>query len=413
IDPGGMIELPMEDIHGRFVFDDGKVTMNDVNFKFRGAPVKFSRGNVFLEDSGQFDLNVHELCVDEIRFDLDLRKKMPLLMAQFALRLDDGRTFRAHGDLQIGWSGVEGEPAWCKWWNTLVVFNDNSVRTGIPLEHIQGQLDNVSGWSNGAALEVKGAIRLASVSILGQQITEVESPFQISQGVARLIDVSGRYLKGEIQGDNCWITLDSTPHYNTNLSIRGAQLEQYALTIPGRQSYRGNVAVKIELNGSGNDVRNLYGSGEAHITEGDLGELGPVLRFATALNRVSNNLFSPPDRPRTPGKTAFDSADVAFTIARGHTTFDPIKFTGNAFSLQGRGTMNPQGNLDLRLSVLWGRDRLHIPLVSDFTREASTPLVIAHVWGTPSNPQFDIKPLPLLDEFFKALGRGRAERRSR
>jgi AsmA-like C-terminal region len=231
--------------------------------------------------------------------------------------------------------------------------------------------------------------------------------------VARLIDVSGRYLKGEIQGDNCWITLDSTPHYNTNLSIRGAQLEQYALTIPGRQSYRGNVAVKIELNGSGNDVRNLYGSGEAHITEGDLGELGPVLRFATALNRVSNNLFSPPDRPRTPGKTAFDSADVAFTIARGHTTFDPIKFTGNAFSLQGRGTMNPQGNLDLRLSVLWGRDRLHIPLVSDFTREASTPLVIAHVVGTPSNPQFDIKPLPLLDEFFKALGRGRAERRSR
>ena len=74
--------------------------------------------------------------------------------------------------------------------------------------------------------------------------------------------------------------------------------------------------------------------------------------------------------------------------------------------------MNPQGNLDLRLSVLWGRDRLHIPLVSDFTREASTPLVIAHVVGTPSNPQFDIKPLPLLDELFKAVGRGRAERQS-
>ena len=62
------------------------------------------------------------------------------------------------------------------------MFNDNSVRTGIPLEHIQGQLDNVSGWSNGAALEVKGAMRLASVSILGQQITEVESPFQDQPG---------------------------------------------------------------------------------------------------------------------------------------------------------------------------------------------------------------------------------------
>jgi hypothetical protein len=412
IDPGGLIELPMEDIHGRFVFDDGRVTMHDVNFKFRGAPVKFSKGNVFLEDSGQFDLSVQELWVDEIRFDLDLRKKMPKLMGQFALRLDDGRTFRARGDLQIGWSGVECEPAWCKWKNTLVVFMDNSVRTGIPLEHIQGQLDQVIGWSNGATLEVQGVLRLDSVSMLGQQITMVESPFQINQGLARLINVRGHFLKGEIVGDDCWITLDATPHYHTNLSIRGAQLQEYARTISGRQSYRGNVDVKIELNGSGNDVRFLYGGGEAHITEGDLGELGPVLRFATALNRVSNNLFSPPNRPRTAGKTAFDSADVAFTIAHGHTTFDPIKFTGNAFSLLGRGTMNPQGNLDLRLSVLWGRDRLHIPLVSDFTREASTPLVIAHVVGTPSNPQFDIKPLPLLDELFKAVGRGRAERQS-
>ncbi len=37
IDPGGTIDLPMEDVRGRFVFDDGKVTMHDVSFKFRGA----------------------------------------------------------------------------------------------------------------------------------------------------------------------------------------------------------------------------------------------------------------------------------------------------------------------------------------------------------------------------------------
>ena len=29
----------------------------------------------------------------------------------------------------------------CNWKNTLVVFNDNTVKTRIPLEHIQGQLD--------------------------------------------------------------------------------------------------------------------------------------------------------------------------------------------------------------------------------------------------------------------------------
>ena len=94
-------------------------------------------------------------------------------------------------------------------------------------------------------------------------------------------------------------------------------------------------------------------------------------------------------------KTAFDSADVVFSIAHGLTTFDPIKFTGNAFSLQGQGTMSPQGKLNLQLSVLWGRDRFHIPLFSDLTREASTPILIVKVEGTPSYPQFDVKPLPI------------------
>jgi AsmA-like C-terminal region len=213
-------------------------------------------------------------------------------------------------------------------------------------------------------------------------------------------------LGGELLSDDaCWITLDATPRYHAALSIKGAKLEEYARTISGRQSYRGNIDATFELNGLGNDVRSLHGGGEAHITQGNLGELPAILRLAKGLTDINGFIFSPIDRPRTPRRTAFDSADVVFAIAHGQTTFDPIKFTGNAFSLQGHGIMNPQGNLDLRLNVLWGRDRLHIPLVSDFAREASTPILIAHVQGTPSYPQFDIEALPLFNELMKALGR--------
>jgi hypothetical protein len=414
LDPGGVIELPMEDVRGRFVFDDGKVVMHDVNFKFRGGPVKFSRGTVFVEDSGRFELGVNDLEIQKIRFDQDLRQKMPPLMADFALRLDDSRTFRARGDLQIGWTGTEGVPAWCRWKNTLVVLNDNTVKTGIPLEHIQGQLDHVSGWSNGVALEAEGILKLESVSLLGQQITQVESPFHIGKGVAQLDHVKGRFLRGEILArDACWIRLDATPRYHAALSLQGAQLEEYARTISGRQSYRGAIDAQIELNGQGNDVRNLQGRGEAHVTQGDLGELPPMLRLAKVVNTFANLNVVAPDRPRAPGKTAFDSADVAFTIKNGATTFDPIKFTGNAFSLQGKGTMDPQGNLDLRLNVLWGRDRFHFPLVSDFTREASTPFLIAHVQGTPAYPRPHIEALPLFSELLRALGRNQANRQDR
>ena len=72
-EPGGTFELRMENVHGRFDFDNGKVAMNDVNFLFHGAPVQFAAGNVMVEDSGRFALAVSELWVKEIRLDSGLR----------------------------------------------------------------------------------------------------------------------------------------------------------------------------------------------------------------------------------------------------------------------------------------------------------------------------------------------------
>ncbi len=91
-------------------------------------------------------------------------------------------------------------------------------------------------------------------------------------------------LGGEVLADDaCWINLDATPRYHVALSLRGARLEEYARTISGRQSYRGNVDARIAIEGLGSDVRSIQGRGEAHIAEGDLGELPPVLRVASSV----------------------------------------------------------------------------------------------------------------------------------
>jgi hypothetical protein len=245
---------------------------------------------------------------------------------------------------------------------------------------------------------------------MGQQITHLESPFHISEGLARLDSVRAHYLGGVVLGDEaCWISLDATPRYHAALSLKEARLEEYARTIPGRQSYRGNIDARILIDGLGSDVRSIQGRGEAHISQGDLGELPPVLRLASSINSMPNMIVASNDRPRTPGKTAFDSADVNFSVANGRTTFDPIRFTGNAFSLLGRGTLDPQGYLDLRLNFLWGRDRFHIPLVSELTRRASTPFLIAHVKGTPSNLQFDSVLLPPVGDALRAIKGNRTD----
>jgi hypothetical protein len=388
-DLGGKIELRMENVRGRFDFDNGKVAMHDVNFLFHGAPVQFAGGAVTVEDSGRFDLAVTHLWIKEIRFDSALRNIMPPLMAQFALRLDDGRPFTARGNLQIGWSGVLGERAWCRWDQTLAVFNDNTLKTGIPLEHIQGQLEDVNGWSDGEALEVHGKVSLASVSLLGQQITQLESPFHIQRGSAQLDHLDGHLLGGELIGSGT-ISLDDTPKYSTSLQLTGAEIQRFALTQPGRQSYRGTLNASLAVSGMGTDIHSLQGKGDARISHGDLGEMPVVLRFANLLKINLSSLTS----PRTSGKAMFDSADVEFRIVEGSTIIDPIKFTGSAFSLQGRGIRDPQGNLDLRLHPLYGRDQYHVPIVSDVIREASGQFFAIRIVGPSSHPRYTLEPLP-------------------
>jgi hypothetical protein len=389
VDHGGTLELRMENVQGRFDFDNGRVAMHDVHFLFHGAPVQFESGQVVVADSGQFALSASDLWVKEIRLDSALRKIMPPLMAQFAMRLDDGRPFTARGNLQIGWSGEADEPAWCKWSDTKVVFIDNSLKSAIPLEHIQGQLEQVRGGSNGQSLEVHGVLRLASVSLMGQQISELESPFHVDNGSARLEDIQGKLLGGRLLGNGS-ISLNDTPKYSTSLRLDGADLEQFARTQPGRQSYRGKLSASIALSGLGGDVRSIQGKGDAHITEGDLGELPPVFRVAKFLNVNLALLRS----PRGSGKSAFDLADVEFLIDHGTAILDPIKFTGNAFSLQGKGSRDPLGNLDIQLKVLYGRDRFHLGVVSDLMREASGQIFIVHVQGTSASPSFKPEALP-------------------
>jgi hypothetical protein len=400
IDLGGTFELPMEHIKGRFVFHNGTVTMKDVGFLFHDAPVEFADGTVVVADNGRFRLGVKDLRARDFRLDAQLRRIMPPVMAQFARRLDDGKTFRVNGNLRLAWSGRDKDPVLCEWDKAKVILNDNTIQAGLPLEHLQGQLDSVWGRFNGESLEVHGALQLESISLLGQQVTRLGSPIDVQGGVARLSDIRGSFLGGEIAGRFA-VSLDAIPHYNASIVVQGADLERYAQSLPGHQNFRGQVYGRLDLNGFGNDLHTLQGQGEAHIVRGDLGELPGFLRLVKLLNLS----------PAT--KTAFDSADIAITIRDGKSLLDPIRFTGDAFSLHGRGTLDLQGDLDLRLRVLYGRDTLRLRLVSDALREASGQFFIVHVLGTPAFPKFKLEPLPQVSDRVKSLGQRRAEQRGR
>lgn len=405
IDAGGTFDLPMEHVTGRFVFNNGPVDMTDVAFRFHDARVQFARGRVVVEDSGKFQLGVQDMWARDLRLDGRLRGIMPPVMAQFAQRLDDGRTFTLKGDMGIGWSGKVGAPVWCKWDRALVAFVDNTVQIqpGLKLENMQGQLDSVRGFTNGEEFELHGALNLASVGLLGQQVTALETPIDVEKGVARLGNIKGRLLNGVLTGKMS-VSLDATPKYSASVAVQGADLQQYTKTQPGRQTYRGLVNANLNLSGFGGDLRTIQGGGEAHVVQGELGELPfflSLLKFLTL-------------SPAT--KTAFDSADFVLTVRNGKSYFDRIRLVGDAFSLYGQGTMDVQGDLDIALRVVYGRERSRLRLIRAAIGEVSEQFLAVQVHGTPSLPKFDLKPFPEVYGGIKSIGsigQRRAEQESR
>ncbi len=400
-EPGGTLVFPsMDDVNGLFVFHNGAVTMQDVGFQFLNAPVRFASGTFRVEDSGRFDLGVSDLRVSNFRMEAQLRQLMPKVMAQFALKLDDGKTLAIDAErLRLGWSGNPAEPTWCTWKNALVVLNGNTLATGLPIRLMQGQLDHFTGAYLNDELVARCAINMDSVEVLDQQITGVRGDIEISTHDRKVIanHLSARLLGGNLTG-TVEVGLEATTKYSADLRLADADLAEYAKTIAGRQTFRGIAWGRVRLAGVGADIHGLQGEGEAHITGGDLGTLPGFLRLIKVLNLS----------PAT--KTLFDSADVIFRVVNGQAYLNPIIFRGDAFSLRGSGTLDTRGELDMLLSILYGRDAIHIPLVSDAMREVGGRILAIHVTGTPSLPKFSPEALHPVSNMLK---RPAARRESR
>ncbi len=377
----------MDDVSGQFVFDTAinpPLAMSDVAFSFQRAGVTFSQGTVDVKDTGEFRLGVSRLEVTDLRLDEGLRRMMPPVMGAFARRLDDKKLPKLRADLGLGWSGKPGESAWCTWDDGLVLLIDNKLEIGgqdIALEHIEGELDKVRGSFNGKELQLDGAIKLDSVSILGQQLTRLEGTTTV-RGDQAGIDLNQGVILGGTMAGRISSTLDATPRYSIGLAVEGADLQEYAKNLAGHQTFKGRVSGRADIDGEGYDLHTLRGSGYARVVDGDLGTLPFVLRFRNVLKLTENT------------KTAFDSAEVTARIKNGETTLKPVHLTGNAISLQGDGTLDVRGILNLKLEVLAGRDAYHIPLLSDITRELSGLIGAIRIEGPIASPSFRVVPLP-------------------
>ncbi len=382
------IELPrMDGVTGTFFFDNGLVQMSDVDFRFRQAPVHFTSGRVRVKNTGAFDLHVEDLAIKGLRLEAELRSIMPPMMATFARRLDDGKTFVARGNLDIGWNGVATDPAYCSWDKARVAFVENSIDAGLRIDHIQGEIRDLNGRFDGRAFSVGGVVDLASVNIQGQHLTNMRAMLAVGNGLASLSAISADFLGGKLTG-KASSSLDATPSYQADFQLASARLEEYAQTVAGHQDYKGEINAEIELSGLGQEMKRIKGRGAARVTKGNLGKLPIFLELIQPLNLPKQE------------RTKFDAASVAFTLDNGIATLDPIEFNSRLASLRGSGTVGHLGALNLQFTTVFGRDeQAGFRVVRDAIRAVEGQILLIRVGGTMS--QYKIVP-----EFLPILTRG-------
>ena len=396
--PVPKVELPMDDVRGTFVYDTAatpNTSMEDVGFSFQRAPVTFARGRVDVKDSGQFELAVGGLEVEGLRLDEDLRKYMPPVMAQFSRRLDDLKIAKIKTNLGLSWSGRANESAHCRWDDAKVILYRNKVSIGadVGLGNIEGQIEALRGSFDGRNLDVHGQINLASVFLFDQQVSDLTARLEVENGFARLEEIHGNFLRGTIDAQ-LRASLEASPDYSTRVQIHHADLQAYALTQPGHQGFKGLVDAWVELSGLGYEPRTINGTGRAQIVQGDLGTLPVALRLFNVLGPAGLS-------SKKETKTAFDSAEVAFRVYNGETTLKPVRLVGNAFTLNGDGTLDVRGEIDLRLGILPLRDSLKIPWISDLTRGLSGQILVVRVQGPIASPAIKAEPIPGPGEVLK------------
>lgn len=395
-EPPTPIELKMDEVKGQFVLDTAKnppTEMKDVEFVFQGAPVRFGLGMVAVEDTGKFELGVTNLVVGDLRLDERLCRQMPPIMAQMARRLDDRKIRLLKGDLGLGWSGKPGESAWCHWDKTLVVLDDNKVDLGseLALDHIHGQIEGVEGYATGDRVEVHGLLNLDSVKLLGQQITRLKSRFDVNEKLARFPDLSGRLLEGSFSG-SIQSTLETTPRYEAGLKFQDADLRAYAATVPGHQAFQGRINGWASVKGAGADLHSLQAAGAARVDHAGLGTVPPLL---VPIFKFLPGTGDP--------HTAFDAAEVSFKTRNGATRFDPVRIVGNAVTLHGDGNLDIEGNLNLKLAITTGRDKMR-GSIWEMTRKLGGQLFAIRVQGPLSSPTFSAEPFPIAGEAGRMIG---------
>jgi len=398
----------IEAISGKVTYRDGQVWMEGLRGRHGRRVRMATEGHGSVDDSGDWSVEFDGLTVDQLRTDDDFLEALAPRFRRSVEQLSLDGPINLTGSLSFSGTADAKLPTRSQW-DMAVSMEDVSFSSGIPLEHVSGSLRAV-GRLQGNRFATQGELDIDSVTCHGIQFTRLKGPLwlddqrlvlgQRAQAVGQqpLTErIQGRAFGGSVSSFGEVSLLDKGS-FDLQIELSDGQfphvLQEFNSGInmaEGTNEVGGLLSGQLRLQGVQQRQHLLSGSGSMQLRDADLYELPPVLALLNTIRSASSD------------RTAFNSADVAFTIRANQVYLDLISLQGDTLALKGKGEMNFDREINLNLYTVLGREDSSFPMMRTLLGMASQRFLLINAKGPLEDPKLTREVLPGLNETLQTL----------
>jgi len=391
----------MDEVTGVFRYRDGQVTLEEISAKHGDARISLAGQCNFTDDTWQVVLT--DIAARSIRPDKDLIAALPGQLGTAISTLKVTGLMTIDGSLNV-YKDADPRLPLRAGWDLNLDMEDGQLDCGLQFNEVRGAM-HLAGNYNKYGFRSRGKLDIDSAMYKDIQLTAIRGPiwidgFRVAFGRwARSGEVgetppplTAKVFGGTLEGDAQIATIGNS-RFTVQGRLKGAELEQVARDLGTKvTTVTGKADAQIRLTGNKQGTYTLDGDGKVQVYNSDVYEVPLMISLLKSMSERRAERF------------AFKSSNMDFRIKGENIYFDRIDFSGDRFSLRGKGEMNLDRQINLTFYTILGRSEFQVPIVSPILGLASRQIWQIHVDGTLDNPNPPVREvLPGLNESLRQL----------
>lgn len=404
----------LDQFQGSFQYQNGQFQLTGFNAEHDSTHFS-GKASGMVQSVNQWNFHFDRLTIDGLAFDRDLMLALPSEARVMVASKRPGGALFYSGTLDVHYDSQQAKPFSIDWDGEFGIV-DGSIDVAFPVTAINGGVQLRGHWDQNA-FYCGGELNIESLFRQNVQFTNVQGPIWIDNQQLILGGKADKLLREKLDPQQTWTQNTSAVSaraislhcmagtlygvfemqfgypstFQSHVVLTDGHLEDCAI-LTGNNQLKGKIFGELTLSGTDSSMHSLRGKGEFHLVDADIYKLSVMMSLLKILSLKEVN------------DSGFSTGDAEFHIDGNHIYFDKIVFSGDAFSLIGKGEMDFKSQVKLVFYTVMGRNERNIPVVSPILHATGRQMLLITMKGPIQNPEISQKPLPGLNMAIQQLG---------